>query len=193
MRGRWQERGTAPQRAAGLDDSRQSSRPAGVQSMRTMLMISPRAGWAQCRSISRPRAGSSTRACWRAACPALGGRGRVTRMWTATLHRDLGVLLHGIAVVFAVYHLGGRHGVTYRPPRSPLPVPLLAVGSAWSPMDGAGMKLLIPVVTVLFVVDVELAGGLSLLGSPPTMLVGFTRCSRTAAFSVLRETVGSLQ
>jgi hypothetical protein len=46
---------------------------------------------------------------------------------------------------------------------------------------------------VLFVVDVELAGGLSLLGSPPTMLVGFTRCSRTAAFSVLRETVGSLQ
>jgi hypothetical protein len=72
-------------------------------------------------------------------------------------------------------------------------VPLLDVGSAWSPMGGAGMKLLIPVVTVLFVVDVELAGGLSLLGSPPTMLVGFTRYSCTAAFSVLRETVGSSQ
>lgn len=54
--------------------------------------------------------------------------------------------------------------------------------------DGvAGGELLVPVITVLFAVDVKLAGSLSLLVLLPTMLVGFARYSRSQAFSVLRD------
>lgn len=47
------------------------------------------------------------------------------------------------------------------------------------------MELLIPTITVLYAVDVKLAGSLSLLVSLPTMLVAFFRYRRDQAFGVL--------
>ena len=56
-------------------------------------------------------------------------------------------------------------------------------------MGVAGGELLIPTITVLFSTDIRLAGSLSLLVSLPTMLVAFSRYSRSAAFGVLRQGV----
>lgn len=110
-----------------------------------------------------------------------------TRMRADTLHRVLGALLLGIAMVFAAYHLGGL-------PAQDLPTAAQAVvgaiagfgvGVVAALMGVAGGELLVPIITVLFAVDVKLAGSLTLLVSLPTMLVGFARYSRSAAFSVL--------
>jgi uncharacterized protein len=57
----------------------------------------------------------------------------------------------------------------------------------WVSAGVAGGEMLVPVITVLFAVDVKLAGSLSLIMSLPTMLVGFARYSRSQAFSVLRD------
>ncbi|MDD1649863.1 MAG: sulfite exporter TauE/SafE family protein [Methylococcaceae bacterium] len=51
----------------------------------------------------------------------------------------------------------------------------------------AGGELLIPTIVVLYGLDIKLAGSLSLVVSLPTMLVGFARYSRSAAFAVLRH------
>lgn len=51
----------------------------------------------------------------------------------------------------------------------------------------AGGELLIPTIVVLYGLDIKLAGSLSLAVSLPTMLVGFARYSRSAAFAVLRR------
>jgi uncharacterized membrane protein YfcA len=120
------------------------------------------------------------------------GASWATRMRTETLHRVLGVLLLVIAAVFAFYHLGWL-------PQLDLPtaaqVPIGAVAGFWvgvvaALMGVAGGELLIPIITVLFAVDVKLAGSLSLLVSLPTMLVAFSRYSRSAAFGVLRQNAG---
>ena len=117
------------------------------------------------------------------------GASWATRLRAASLHRVLGVLLLAIAGVFAVYHFGWL-------PQLSLPTAAQAVagvvagfgiGVVAALMGVAGGELLVPVITVLFAVDVKLAGSLSLLVSLPTMLVGFARYSRAAAFSVLRE------
>jgi uncharacterized membrane protein YfcA len=54
-------------------------------------------------------------------------------------------------------------------------------------MGVAGGELLIPTVVLLYGVDVELAGSLSLLVSLPTMVVAFLRYSRDRAFGVLQR------
>jgi len=51
----------------------------------------------------------------------------------------------------------------------------------------AGGELLIPTIVLLYGVDIKLAGSLSLMVSLPTMIVGFTRYSNSAAFDVLRR------
>lgn len=61
------------------------------------------------------------------------------------------------------------------------------IGVVAAVMGVAGGELLIPTITVLYAVDVKLAGSLSLLVSLPTMLVAFFRYSRDQAFTVLRE------
>ena len=120
------------------------------------------------------------------------GAAWATRMRAATLHRVLGGLLLGIAAVFAVYHLGWL-------PQPDLPTAAQAaagviagfgIGVVAALMGVAGGELLVPIITVLFAVDVKLAGSLSLLVSLPTMLVGFARYSRSQAFSVLRDNGG---
>lgn len=120
------------------------------------------------------------------------GAGWATRMRAATLHRVLAALLLVIAAVFALHHLGGL-------PQLALPAAVQAVagvvagfgiGLVAALMGVAGGELLVPVITVLFAVDVKLAGSLSLLVSLPTMLVGLARYSRAAAFAVLRQDAG---
>ena len=55
-----------------------------------------------------------------------------------------------------------------------------AIGIVAALMGVAGGELLIPTLVLLFGADIKLAGSLSLAVSLPTMLVGFTRYSRTA-------------
>ena len=115
-----------------------------------------------------------------------------TRVRAATLYRVLGVLLLGIAAVFAAHHLDVI-------PHLRLPAAAQAaagvvagfgIGVVAAVMGVAGGELLIPTITVLHAVDVKLAGSLSLLVSLPTMLVAFSRYGRDQAFGVLRQHPG---
>jgi len=120
------------------------------------------------------------------------GASWATRMRAATLYRVLSVLLLGIAAVFAAHHLDVI-------PHLALPTAVQAavgvaagfgIGVVAAVMGVAGGELLIPTITVLYAVDVKLAGSLSLLVSLPTMLVAFFRYSRDQAFGVLRANGG---
>jgi len=61
------------------------------------------------------------------------------------------------------------------------------IGVVASMLGVAGGELLIPVIVLLYGVDVKLAGSLSLAISLPTMVVGFVRYSRSQAFVVVQE------
>lgn len=120
------------------------------------------------------------------------GASWAARAREATLYRVLAVLLVGIAAVFTAYHLGWL-------PLLDLPAVVLAVagvlvgfgiGVVAAVMGVAGGELLIPTITVLYGLDVKLAGSLSLLVSLPTMLVAFLRYSRSQAFTVLGRVPG---
>jgi len=122
---------------------------------------------------------------------AWAGASWATRMRAATLHRVLGVLLLAIAVVFGAHHLGWLPGLDL-PAVAQVAIGAVArfgVGLVAALLGVAGGELLIPTITVLFSADIRLAGSLSLLVSLPTMLVAFSRYSRSAAFGVLRQSV----
>lgn len=51
----------------------------------------------------------------------------------------------------------------------------------------AGGELLIPTIVVLYGQDIKLAGSMSLMVSLPTMIVGFSRYTRSDAFDILRR------
>ncbi len=53
-------------------------------------------------------------------------------------------------------------------------------------------ELLIPTLVLLFGADIKLAGSLSLVVGLPTMVVGFTRCSRDRSIAVLAPTLFTL-
>ncbi|SFO06518.1 Sulfite exporter TauE/SafE [Streptomyces sp. cf124] len=59
------------------------------------------------------------------------------------------------------------------------------IGVVAALMGVAGDELLIPTIVLLFAVDIKSAGSLSLLVSPPTMLVAFARYSRDGSFAVI--------
>jgi len=89
-------------------------------------------------------------------------------MRTATLYRVLGVLLLGIAAVFTASHLNVL-------PQLALPtaaqgaigvVAGFGIGVVAAVMGVAGGELLIPTITLLYAVDVKLAGGLPLPQRP---------------------------
>ncbi len=61
------------------------------------------------------------------------------------------------------------------------------IGMVAAILGVAGGELLIPTIVLLYGVDIKLAGSLALAISLPTMLVGFFRYSRGAAFEVLRQ------
>ncbi|MGK5171827.1 TSUP family transporter [Geodermatophilus sp. CPCC 205761] len=120
------------------------------------------------------------------------GASWATRIRAATLYRVLGVLLLVIAAVFAAHHLDVI-------PQLDLPIAAqgaagvvagFGIGVVAAVMGVAGGELLIPTITLLYAVDVKLAGSLSLLVSLPTMLVAFFRYSRDQAFGVLRQHSG---
>lgn len=115
-----------------------------------------------------------------------------TRMRASTLYRVLGGLLLGIAVVFAASHLDVIPELTLPTAAQGLLGVMagLGIGVVAAVMGVAGGELLIPTITLLYAVDVKLAGSLSLLVSLPTMLVAFFRYSRDQAFGVLRQHAG---
>jgi uncharacterized protein len=120
------------------------------------------------------------------------GASWATRMRTATLYRVLGVLLLGIAGVFAAHHLDAMPQLSLLTTAQAAAgvVAGFGIGVVAAVMGVAGGELLIPTTTLLYAVDVKLAGSLSLLVSLPTMLVAFLRYSRDQAFGVLRQHVG---
>jgi uncharacterized membrane protein YfcA len=120
------------------------------------------------------------------------GASWATRMRAATLYRVLGVLLLGIAAVFAAHHLDVIPTLAL-PTSAQAAAGVVAgfgIGVVAAVMGVAGGELLIPTITLLYAVDVKLAGSLSLLVSLPTMLVAFLRYSRHQAFGVLRQDAG---
>ena len=120
------------------------------------------------------------------------GAAWAARMRTVNLYRVLAVLLVAIAAVFAASHWGVLPSLTLDGV-SLFVVGVIAgfgIGVVAAVMGVAGGELLIPTITVLFGIDVKLAGSLALLVSLPTMLVAFLRYSRTQAFSVLGEVPG---
>ena len=120
------------------------------------------------------------------------GASWATRMRVATLYRILGLLLLGIAAVFAVQHLGALPQLAL-PTAAQAAAGVLAgfgIGVVAAVMGVAGGELLIPTITLLYAVDVKVAGSLSLLVSLPTMMVAFFRYSRHQAFGVLRQHTG---
>lgn len=109
------------------------------------------------------------------------------RIKSATLYRVIAMLLVAIAVVLLFGHgatanAGALGGV---PQVAAGVVAGLAIGVVASLLGVAGGELLIPTLVLLFGVDIKLAGSLSLAVSLPTMLVGFTRYSRSRDFSAL--------
>ncbi|GAA4983573.1 sulfite exporter TauE/SafE family protein [Pseudonocardia tropica] len=119
---------------------------------------------------------------------AWAGATWATRMRTTTLYRVLAVLMVAMAAALVLTHLTSL-------PVLDIPAPLLVVtgvvagfgiGVVAAIMGVAGGELLIPTITLLYAVDVKLAGSLSLAVSLPTMLVAFARYSRDQSFQVLR-------
>lgn len=110
-----------------------------------------------------------------------------TRLPASALHRVLAALLLLIAGLLLATHLGTVPSLTVR---GEVQVVLgllagLGIGLVAAVMGIAGGELLIPTITLLYAVDVKLAGSLSLLVSLPTMLVAFARYSRDDSFRVL--------
>lgn len=101
----------------------------------------------------------------------------------------LAALLVLIAVALVGTHVGSV-GSAELPQLVLVPVGVVAgflIGVVATAMGVAGGELLIPTIVLLFVVDVKLAGSLSLVVSLPTMLVAFARYSRDGSFVVLRD------
>ncbi len=117
------------------------------------------------------------------------GAGWATRLKSQSLYRVIAVLLVGIAAVL----LWG-HGTDASQSRVISGFPLAVIGALAGVGIGfvaallgvAGGELLIPTIVLLFGVNLQLAGSLSLAVSLPTMVTGFTRYSRDQSFSVIR-------
>jgi uncharacterized membrane protein YfcA len=110
-------------------------------------------------------------------------------MASRTLYRVLSVLLVLIAGALLATHLGSVDGLDLAPAvRVAVGVVAgFAIGVVAALMGVAGGELLIPVIILLFGLDIKIAGSLSLAISLPTMLVAFARYSRSQGFDVLRR------
>ncbi len=117
-----------------------------------------------------------------------------TRIRVGTLYRVLALLLLLIAGVLLFGHGGGAQAWGIG---GPALVALatgagLLIGAIAALMGVAGGELLIPTITLLFGVNLKLAGSLSLAVSLPTMLVAFARYSQDKSFAVLGANRGFL-
>ena len=120
---------------------------------------------------------------------AWAGATWAVRARTVTLHRVLAVLLVLIAAALLATHLGTAHSLHLQgPARIAIGIAAgLVIGAVAAVMGVAGGELLIPTITLLYGLDIKLAGSLSLAISLPTMVVAFTRYSRDRSFVVLRN------
>lgn len=117
--------------------------------------------------------------------------GVAMRLKTTTLDRLVFFLLIGLAFamisehVFKLHWLGGAL-IADGPARWVVGlIAGLIIGIVAAALGVAGGELLIPTITILYGIDIKLAGSLSLAISLPTMLVGFARYSQSGSFAVL--------
>jgi uncharacterized protein len=115
---------------------------------------------------------------------------KLPRLW---LNRIVMVLLVGVSLVMLSDALAGRHegsAALFEPSLLRFVVGVIAglgIGMVAALLGVAGGELLIPTIVLLYGLDIKLAGSLSLMVSLPTMIVGLTRYTRAAAFTVLRR------
>jgi len=114
-----------------------------------------------------------------------------------TLDRIIFILLLFLAIVLIFEHwfIPEKNGALFDSLVMEVIAGLVAgfgIGVVASMLGVAGGELLIPVIVLLYGVDVKLAGSLSLAISLPTMIVGFARYSTSQAFIVLQEERGLL-
>lgn len=114
-----------------------------------------------------------------------------TRIKTAWLNRIIMLLLISLALGMIFGHglLPANPGeFSFTPARMLLGVVCGAgIGFVAALLGVAGGELIIPLLVLLFGIDIKLAGSLSLCISLPTMLVAFARYSQSGAFAVLRR------
>jgi uncharacterized protein len=117
------------------------------------------------------------------------GASRATRMRSATLYKVLAALLVLIAAALAANHFGTAAALDLPYPARAIAglVAGVLIGAVAALMGVAGGELLIPTIVLLYGLDIEIAGSLSLAISLPTMLVAFARYSRDRAFVVLGD------
>lgn len=115
------------------------------------------------------------------------GAGWATRLSSRNLYRILAVLLVLIAGALLLGHGSAAHTALLTGPTQIVAgvVVGFGIGIVAALMGVAGGELLIPTLVLLFGADIKLAGSLSLAVSLPTMIVGFTRYSRSSAFAVV--------
>lgn len=121
------------------------------------------------------------------------GAGWATRLRSETLYRVIAVLLVAIAAVLLFGHDVSTDGQALLVGQAQAVAGVVAgflIGVVASLLGVAGGELLIPTLVILFGADIKLAGSLSLTVSLPTMIVGFSRYSRDASFSVLSRNRG---
>lgn len=119
--------------------------------------------------------------------------GYAMKLPTHLLDRIVFFLLLGLAAVMIgehFFHLHGDSGALV--PEGPLRwiiglIAGLVIGTVAAVLGVAGGELLIPTITILYGVDIKLAGSLSLAISLPTMLVGFARYTQSGSFAVLKR------
>jgi len=121
------------------------------------------------------------------------GAGWATELKSETLHRVISALLVFVALVLLFAH--GTHGnnVALLSGNAMIIAGAVAgfgVGIFASLLGVAGGELLIPIIVILFGLDIKLAGSLSLAISLPTMLTAFTRYSRDKSFIVINQNLG---
>lgn len=129
-------------------------------------------------------AGSLIGAWW-----AAGHAITVPRQW---LNRIIMVLLIGLSVLIFWEALAGTYqnhvpllGTGFLQHAASF-LAGLGIGAVAALLGVAGGELLIPTIMLLYGLDVQIAGSLSMMVSLPTMIVAFARYTRAQAFAVLR-------
>ena len=122
---------------------------------------------------------------------AWSGAGWATQIKAHTLYKIIAVLLVLIAGILLFGHGHGVHAPLFEGSSLIVMGALAGVGIGIfaSLLGVAGGELLIPTITLLFGLDLKLAGSLSLAVSLPTMLVGFARYSQDQSFNILKHQI----
>lgn len=117
------------------------------------------------------------------------GAGWATRLSSRRLYQVISVMLVAIAAVLLFAHeVHAREAVLHGAAQVVAGLAAgFVIGIVAAVMGVAGGELLIPTLILLFGADIKLAGSLSVAISLPTMIVGFVRYSRDAAFEVLKR------